>query len=366
MGEYHTALSAEIGSRPASGDIPVSNSLVTPVSSNSVPVMHSKEGATVFVRREFIRNIGILNNASVFALPINPGYNTFPWLYTIARNYQTYRITGLAAEYVPTSGYAVASTSAALGTVSMVFVYNTVYSQTGTQWPATTLTALLNTNGSVSMSPAAAGVCYMECDPALSTQPVRQVYNTLTGIGPYSQQNFDAATLIVRTEGSQNTLQAVVGQLWFTYEVVLMEPLPRNPALPLTDPGEFEEAENEWDQLIQFTGPFTQAGLAVYAERMQVLHALFNSLQYAQHRAHRDRSRRLCELKCEGTIPVVAPAVVRLIEQVESLELAPLPLPLGAEGSLTSESDFEESKDEPVVKGHRTKCDPLPAYLRGL
>lgn len=244
LGEYQEGLAEELGVKQEeiamSKNTPEVNSLVEPVSTNDVvPLMHmDKEGHVRLTRREFVRNVDIdlTANPVITNLKINPGVSAdFPWLSGIATSFEKYAFVGLAAEYVPTSGYAVSGTSAALGTVAMAFKYD-VSNPSG--WPITSLTGLLNYNGAVSTSPAAPAVCYMECDPAFTTQPVRLVQTESIAAGALSVQNTIAADLLIIAQGAPGDYTC--GQLWLTYDVVLMNPRTIRPPAPLKELAETE------------------------------------------------------------------------------------------------------------------------------
>jgi hypothetical protein len=238
MGEYKVALGTETATDPseiAESDTPAVNSLVTPISSASVPMMHANvEGTVRITRREFIGHIDIKDAPIDYNYKIQPANTTmFPWLSGISRSWQQYQFLGLAVEFVPTSGMAIGSSAQgpALGQVACAFKYNVA--EPANLWPATSLQGMLNMQGSVSCSPAACSTCYMECDPSISNQPVRWVETEIppTPGGFYSLQNYVAAEFLVRTEGavSGNAFQA--GQLWVTYDINLYNPRPVQPLI---------------------------------------------------------------------------------------------------------------------------------------
>lgn len=227
-GEYTQVLGNEIGVESSdieTNAIPQVNSLVKPVNSNIVSRMHgNEEGAVRIVKREFVGTINIATGVTNYEFTIGPNnQRVFPWLAGICQHWQKYQIMGLAAEYVPTSGAAVTS-APALGQVAMAFIYDTT---TGaSSFPTGNLSAMLNFDGAISMSPAAAGVCYLECDPELTNQPVKLVApNPLVTIPLiYSSQNFYAAKLQILTSGASGLLPFQAGQLWITYEICLYNP----------------------------------------------------------------------------------------------------------------------------------------------
>lgn len=236
MGEYQEAIAHENGVAvedvATSKETPEVNSLVEPVNSrDAVPLMHmDKEGHVRLTRREFVQNLDIdlTANQQTYQIKINPGIaGNFPWLSGIATSFQQFAFIGFAAEYVPTSGLAISGTNASLGTVNMAFKYD-VSNPSG--WPATSVSGLLNFNGSVSSSPAAPSVCYMECDPEFSNQPVRFVQTESMG-STLSPQNTVAADLIIINSGAQSDYTC--GQLWFTYDIMLMNPRTIDPSPPI-------------------------------------------------------------------------------------------------------------------------------------
>jgi len=317
MGEYKEALANEIGTSSdqiREGNAPEVNSLVAPLSTNElVPVMHhDAEGTIRITRREFVGTIDIRTSGSTQRYIIEPGNAVaFPWLNTMAKNFQQYAFLGFAAEYVPTSGFAVGNDvgNAALGQVAMAFKYN-VTEDPGA-WPVSDLAGILNMNGSVSGSPAAASSCYMECDPSMTNQPVKYVKTGET-LANYSDQNYDSGVLIVRTEGAQDPFPFQCGQLWFTYEIALFNPRPQDPALLLED--EYSELLRELHYLQEFAGPMTDKELIRLDFRERELAAFTRSLEFIQKRGKLVLKRRIERLDEEKTLAPISPYVVALLD----------------------------------------------------
>jgi hypothetical protein len=334
LGEYQESLAGELGVQPneiAMGESPGVNSLVSPVSSNTVPQMHIKEGCVRIARREFIATIDIRDAGLTRSYAINPGRRFFPWMHSVARNFQQFQFLGFAAEYVPTSGYAVASTNAALGQVAMCFNYNTIKENFVASWPLTDLAGLLNMSGSVSTSPAAPAACYMECDPAMSNQPVRFVWDESEGADLslfYSQQNLDAADLLIRTEGAQNLTPFQAGQLWFTYEVLLMQPRPQQIYF-MTTGGPYKEALREWIELTNLLCALTDVQAIRVSERTRLLETVFRSAKYQDWLAENIATQQLRRLTEEKEPPALTASVRNLIAQAaeEDASLFPRPPP---------------------------------------
>ena len=277
------------------------------------------EGTVTITRREFIKTIEIQEGTTIYLNQINPGYEgTFPWLSGFARSWQQYRFKGLAVEYVPTSGFAVGNTNAALGQIAMAFKYNVV--ESGGGWPIFDLPGLLNMNGSVSMSPAAPGTCYMECKPEMSNQPTRFVYTgepLYPAIStPLSQQNFDAANLLILTQGAQNQTRFQAGQLWVTYHVELYQPRTVNPTPPPVEVSPAEKLAREYAILCSYTGPFDPEALIKIEGRKAELLAYFQSLDFVSQVVKLREANQLAELKHEDEPPAVDPSLLKYLQTV--------------------------------------------------
>lgn len=351
MGEYKEALAHETGvgvEEIASGDLPTTNSMVAPLSSNElVPVMHSsKEGSIVVSRREFITTVEIKNQENYLVFPINPGLDKiFPWLSTtVAQGFQSYNILGLAIEYVPLSGYAVGSNSAALGTVGMAFLYDIISDDMDSgEWPVGDFKGLLNLEGAVSGTPATPMSCYLECDPALrprNTQLIRTP-QTIPAANNYSLQDYDYGQFLIRFGGSQNTdTPFVCGQLWVTYEIALH--FPRAPdtftglsILDYMDPL-YRDMLKDYLVAQAESGPFTnEAGIA-RAEALGLLRANFSTPGYLTAYARALADLRRAELAADTAPPTTLPDFLRMCEEYKG-ESAPQLQP-GDTVRLTQES----------------------------
>lgn len=287
MGEYKAALAETVGTAAeniAEGDTPEVNSLAKPLSTNHVTMMHSdEEGTTVVRRREFVGTIEISDAPEVYRYYINPGLpRTFPWLSGLADNWQQWSVCGLAMEYIPTSGLAVSSTSAALGQIVTGFYYE-VTDLNNT--PEADLPRLLNMNGSVSCSPAATSITYMECNPTMNNQSTYFVDGLASVPGPnFSLQNYLPAVFLVNTSGAQSATAFQAGQLWVSYEIVLKQPLPAPRQVPIGIPehprfAKYLAVYRKWCELTQCTGPMTGDQWTVLMCEVDRLRAILNSAE---------------------------------------------------------------------------------------
>lgn len=215
-----SALGNGIGYITGSGDYKVqANACLVPGFKNS--------DSTVITHREYITDIksGTLDGGSTaFNLnkfPLNPGdTSTFPWLASIAANYEEYDILGMVFAYVATSGESVASSNTALGSVILATEYDP------TKPDFANKQAMENYSFATSAKPSVSQMHAVEC--AKIRTPVKQLYvrsgaNTGTDLRWTDFGNFYIATV-----GCPAT-SATLGELWVTYKVRLVKP-----RLPIT------------------------------------------------------------------------------------------------------------------------------------
>lgn len=200
------------------------NSIISPTLAPSVPLMHNDNGSTRVRHREFISTVltekGNLVSNSIFS--VNPGDSrTFPWLHSLARHYQQYKVMGCVFEIVSTCGNAVSSTNSALGSVTMATQYNVNNPY------FSSLQVALNSYFSTSEKPSVNQMHALECNPLESPY---NLWNTRQKdisdaklIGDH--RLYDFARLEVLSTGSQAQFEA--GQLWVTYDILLLKPINR-------------------------------------------------------------------------------------------------------------------------------------------
>lgn len=217
-----SSLGAALSKWLGSGDYSVgTNTIVKKVmkGSDSVPMMH-QDGQSIVVRhKEYLGEVFGSENFRVNqSFEINPGNSsTFPWLSGVAAHFQEYKIRGLVFHYVPTSGSAVSSLNAALGSVML----QTSYRSNDT--PPASKVELLNeycSNESVPSEPFAHPV---ECDPRENPFNVQYVRTGAVPTGD-SKLLYDLGITHIAVSGQQVTDKAL-GDLWITYEIELKKPV---------------------------------------------------------------------------------------------------------------------------------------------
>lgn len=179
-------------------------------------MMHGEKDSVRIRNREYI---GDINSSTSFVnrqYVCNPGLPaTFPWLSSVAQNFEQYKFRGLMFEFVSTSADALNSTNTALGQLIMTAEYNV------SAPPYANLQQALNAMWSVSTKPSCSAMAPIECSGAQN--PLDVLFVRTGAVPPGQDQRFyDLANMQVMTNGSQAV--ANVGQLWVTYDVELSKP----------------------------------------------------------------------------------------------------------------------------------------------
>lgn len=185
--------------------------------SDQCPVMHSTSESIILRHREYICDVNSSVGFVTTEFPINPGLvQTFPFLSTIAANFQEYNFRGLVFEFKSTSADALNSTNTALGTVAMAVQYR------ANATSFTTKQQLLNEMWSADAKPATSFFMPVECAPAECPMDIQYVRT-----GALSSADdikfYDLGKLSLATVGSQAA--SVVGELWASYEIALRKPI---------------------------------------------------------------------------------------------------------------------------------------------
>lgn len=213
------ALSRWIGA----GDYSINNNSVVQRSlkaASSIPSMHSDAQSVVVRHKEYLGEILSSQTFSVQqSYPLNPGISTtFPWLSGIAVRFQEYKIKGLVFHYIPTSGSAVSSTNAALGSVMLQTSYRSTDAIPGSK------VEMLNEYCSNEVVPSEGMAHPIECDPKENPFNVQYVRSGAVP-GTDTQLMYDLGVTHVAVSGCQSAVPVVLGDLWVTYEIELKKPL---------------------------------------------------------------------------------------------------------------------------------------------
>lgn len=183
----------------------------------TLPEVQNVSGRFIMTHREYIKDILSEEDFTVEGFKINPGLQTtFPWLATIAQQFEQWRPLGIVFQFKSTSADALNSTNTALGTIIMATDYNAASSNfVGKQ-------QMDNTEYVTSTKPSCSVLHPIECSPAESPT---DVYYVRTGAVPSGQDPrlYDLGNFQIAAVGSQ--AEAVVGELWVTYQIELLKPV---------------------------------------------------------------------------------------------------------------------------------------------
>lgn len=204
-GDYHITPSFNIKS----------NSLLT--SGNTPPQFVTGDRTTRVKHREYI---GDVTSSTIFQIQnfyINPGLgSSFPWLCSVASNYECYRIKGMLFEYKSMSANALNSVNTALGTVIMATQYNAADANFISKQQ------MENYEYAQSCKPSESMLHYIECERG--SMPLSELYIRTGVLGPnQSNQLYDIGEFFIGTQGMQQA-GINIGELWVTYDIELLKP----------------------------------------------------------------------------------------------------------------------------------------------
>lgn len=191
--------------------------------SGSIPMMHQTGQSIVVRHREYVCDVigsGAAGPTPYYLLPpiyLNPGLSqSFPWLASVARQFQEYTWRGLVFHFISTSGESVASTNTSLGSVML----HTDYRVTANS--PLNKAELLNEYFATDAKPSESFIHPIECDPKENPYNVQYVR---TGAVPFGEdaKSYDLGKVNVATMGLPSA-NLNIGELWVTYEVELRKP----------------------------------------------------------------------------------------------------------------------------------------------
>lgn len=197
------------------------NSFMDRITVSSSPRLNATSMREVRIHhREFISDIVTSENPGEFKLQnfqINPGLpNTFPWLSSLAQNFQQYEIKGMLFEFVSTSSDALNSTNTQLGQVIMCTNYNSAEPNFASKQQ------MLQTEFCSAHKPSQSFLHPIECKPSLTT--IETLYIRTGDIGNNDIKFYDLGNMQIATLNCQG--EAVnLGELYVDYDIVFKKPI---------------------------------------------------------------------------------------------------------------------------------------------
>lgn len=178
----------------------------------------ANHGTITFSHREFIADIKSTTGFVNQSFPINPGNSTlFPWLSTVAKNFEQYEFLGLIFEFKSTSATAVGSVNTGLGTVIMATDYDVLDSKYADK------RAMEVSEFATSAAPYNSQVHPIECDPKQNV--MRQLFiqaGNVVANYPDDPRFSALGNFQIATSGMQAV--STIGELWVSYHIKLLKP----------------------------------------------------------------------------------------------------------------------------------------------
>jgi hypothetical protein len=188
----------------------------TLVKGNSVPAFARSGRGVRIAHREFLGDIESGTSFVSTEFDLNPGLqSSFPWLSTIAQNFQQYEFHGLLFEFKSTSAVALNSTNTALG----VNIFATQYNSLDDSF--VNKVEMENYEYSTSACPAESMIHPIECAPFEKTVRMQYVRSGAVPSGE-DARFYDLGRTTIASVGAQEA--SICGELWVTYDVEFFKP----------------------------------------------------------------------------------------------------------------------------------------------
>lgn len=219
-------LGTGIGSIFGSGDYQVMGPAPTHnvlFNSAQVPKFSTTSATNVIAHREYVSDIYGTSAFTNRSYDINPSnVDLFPWLSSLAHNYQQYKLHGFIVEFKPLITDFV--TSGAPGVIIMATNYDV------NDPPYASKQAMENSEFAVSVKPTCSLIHGVECDPAQTNVPIKYVRSPTSNL---DNPLYDWGKLQIATQG--NPAGQLIGELWVSYLVEFYKPtLPPPGVLEIT------------------------------------------------------------------------------------------------------------------------------------
>lgn len=244
------------------------NSLMNSVVMGTDPptVRNLRKGeATVFTHREYLGDLrsapfpsspGATSPFQVASYPINPGNpDLFPWLATIASNFQEWELNGMLIELKSISSSYAANLS--MGSMFAATQYNVLAP------PPTSKIQIENTEYASSSKPSASLIHAIECARGNDTLTHLYVATDSDVLGGGDARLYNLGNVYIGSYGIPES-NAPIAEIWVTYEVSLYKP-----TLPLTV-GQFDTAHYYAD-VVDATFPQSSGGFVALTGSSDVI-----------------------------------------------------------------------------------------------
>lgn len=199
--------------------------LVTPMAAQ-IPLMHGGEGTCRIAKREYVRDIIMTDGFLNTYFKINPvNVQLFPWLSTIANRFENFKFLGLTFGFRSLTANALGvAGNPSMGSITFATEYDVIAA------PYTSKAQAAAALFATTCKPAESMLHPVECDPDLTPAP--PLY---TDAMPRSGNTEDLrwanlGLFQIITQGAPGFDYKAAGELWVTYDVLLIKPcLPKPP-----------------------------------------------------------------------------------------------------------------------------------------
>jgi hypothetical protein len=204
------------------------NQTVVGEMADQVPVFKNQGADTRVKHCEFVMDLKVPSTGptySVTALPIDPtDINTFPWLASVAKKYQKYKVKGMVIGYRSTSTDYNNS-----GVVAIAVNYDPA------ERAYASMDTILNTKFAVSTKPSNSMLAPVECDPARSPQDGYYMKHTTSyDVTDATIRQTRMGTINVATQGLSLPAGTTIGQLYVSYDIEMLYPYMSEAAVSTT------------------------------------------------------------------------------------------------------------------------------------
>jgi len=189
--------------------------------SSQVPMMKNSPGGIIISHREYICDINSTVNFTTQSFPLQPGVGTlFPWLSSLAQNFEEYEFRGMVLEFKSmSSDLNTASTTSNLGTVVMCSQYNPldpIFPDKRT---------MENYQFACSGKPSEHIVHPIECKRGQNVDTHLYVRTTASLGNDADLRLYDLGNFTIATQGMPAAFSgSSIGELWVSYEVEFYKP----------------------------------------------------------------------------------------------------------------------------------------------
>lgn len=205
-------------------------------------VRHAGQSGSTFLEHEEVIDTFLSPappTVSVNSFAINPTNPVlFPWLSTLAPNWQQHKWHRLEFTWVTFCGDAISSTNNALGTMVAAVDYNSMLS---ILTPPSTIRQVENMDGSVSAKPSRSFTLRVNCSPKSLLSPI--LYNAYRIGGTNIDNRLSILGVLWMLFSGMQAAGVVLGELRVKYIVELIRPITKdmNPTIPTSYRGEVQD-----------------------------------------------------------------------------------------------------------------------------